>query len=560
MVNNATCIGKVEMNKSFQKIEISKIETSKEIEKIYDYSNRESEIKTLENSIIEFGQLQPITVVYINGKYLITDGVLRFKAIKNLNLDYIEVIIIQYIETDQTDFTDFIIHNQIKKVKTSKEKLNEIIYTLRIEEIKTNPNRDKNSRVKFLTSYLGKGWSRCNVLSLEKILKWEIDHDKLYFLSENILEDKYSVLRANKYIEFLQREDYNFGKEEESKILKHYLNGDYNETEVNRLIISYNSKKNDTPTSFDFTDYSSEKYLIIQGDVLKNPIPKNIFIDLVFTSIPYYRQVIYGKSKDEIGWEKTPEEFVSKIVDVFSLNNKQFNHSTVFAININETFKDGECLAIIPMLILEFKKRGFIYIQPTGWQKKDNKPAPNNIKRFSSSSESILLFAKSKDYYFNPIKIVNDKKKCEVKTGCKEQGKTTESFHISNQYDSIRDFISEQDMEDIIFLNQSNKRAQKGLNNEFFGSFPTMLPARYILSLCPENGTVWDPFGGMGNTGKMALTLGRSVVINELYEKNVDTLKKVLKMGETEFDKNSLDSLQEDLGLTSEYELLSNVA
>ena len=54
MVNNVKCIGKEEMNKSFQKIEISKIETSKEIEKIYDYSNRESEIKTLENSIKEF--------------------------------------------------------------------------------------------------------------------------------------------------------------------------------------------------------------------------------------------------------------------------------------------------------------------------------------------------------------------------------------------------------------------------------------------------------------------------------------------------------------------------
>jgi ParB/RepB/Spo0J family partition protein len=149
METNATFIGKLEMNKSFQKIEISRIETSKEIEKIYDYINRESEIKTLENSIKEFGQLQPITVVYKNGKYLITDGVLRFNAIKNLNLDYIEVIIIQYIETEQTDFTDFIIHNQIKKVKSSKEKLNEVIYTLRIGEIKTNPNRDKDSRVKF---------------------------------------------------------------------------------------------------------------------------------------------------------------------------------------------------------------------------------------------------------------------------------------------------------------------------------------------------------------------------------------------------------------------------
>lgn len=560
MVNNVKCIGKEEMNKSFQKIEISKIETSKEIEKIYDYSNRESEIKTLENSIKEFGQLQPITVVYKNGKYLITDGVLRFKAIKNLNLDYIEVIIIQYIETDQTDFTDFIIHNQIKKVKTSKEKLNEVIYTLRIEEIKTNPNRDKNSRVKFLTSYLGKGWSRCNVLSLEKILKWEIAHDKLYFLSESIIVGKLSVLRANNYIEFIERDDYNFKKEEESKILERYKEGHYNESVVNKLIISYNTKKSEKPTSFDFTKYRSENYSIIQGDVLKNRIPKDKFIDLVFTSVPYYRQVKYGDSKDEIGWEKTPEEYVSKIGDVITMNDEQFKNSTVFAININETFKDGECLAIIPMLILELKKRGFIYIQPTGWQKKDNKPAPTNIKRFSSSSESILLFAKSKDYYFNPIKIVNDKKKCEVKTGCKEQGKTSESYHISNQYDSIRDFISEQDMEDIIFLNQSNKRAQKGLNNEFFGSFPTMLPARYVLSLCPENGTVWDPFGGMGNTGKMALLLGRSVVINELYEKNVETLQKVLKMGETEFDQNSLDSLQEDLGLTSEYELFSNVA
>ena len=543
-----------EVKKTFQKVEISKIEISKEIEKIYEYQNRKFEIKTLKNSIKEFGQLQPISVIYRNGKYLIIDGVLRYIAFKNLKLNFIEVIVSETPEMSDDDFTDFVIQNQIKKVKSSKEKVNEVIHTLRIGFEKSNPNRDKEARVQFLADSLGKGWSRSNILTLEKILKWELKNNSLYHISNVVLAGSLSVSKAYFYIKSLERDDYDFEKERESKILKRFFDGLYNEQKVDKLIVDYNTKKNTLPTTIDPSEYSKNNYKVVQGDVLKNPLPKDVFIDLSFTSIPYYGQIKYGDSESEIGWEKTPEEFVSKIVDVYSKNYNQFKDTSVIGINLNETYKDGVCLGIVPLLILEMTKRGFIYIQTTNWFKNDNKPQPKNFKRFGSSFEYILLFGKTKKYYFNPIKIVDENKKCEVRSGCKEQGGKEKSYHISNQYRTVRDFVSQNQMEDVIRLNQSSVRTQNEIDSPFFGSFPNLLPSLFILTLCPENGTVWDPFTGTGTVGRQSLLLGRSFIGHELYEKNIETLLTVLKKGESEFDSKQLNVINLTLGLTESFE------
>ena len=74
------------------------------------------------------------------------------------------------------------------------------------------------------------------------------------------------------------------------------------------------------------------------------------------------------------------------------------------------------------------------------------------------------------------------------------------------------------------------------MQNDFFGSFPTLLPIPFILSFIPENGTLWDPFGGTGTTGRVALLLNRKVIISELYEKNVVKIAEILEKGYSEFN------------------------
>jgi hypothetical protein len=180
------------------------------------------------------------------------------------------------------------------------------------------------------------------------------------------------------------------------------------------------------------------------------------------------------------------------------------------------------------MIILEMKRNGYKYIQTTCWFKKDEKPQPNNIKRLKTNFEYCLIFTKTTDYYFNPIKIKNDKKKCRITKGCKEQGRTENTYHMSNFYDTLTGFMDEQEMLDVIKINQNTERGKRGFETNFFGDYPSLLPAFFTLIFTPENGICWDPYGGNGGSS-ITLQLGRRLIINELYKKNVKIIEKAVK-------------------------------
>ncbi len=59
-----------------------------------------------------------------------------------------------------------------------------------------------------------------------------------------------------------------------------------------------------------------------------------------------------------------------------------------------------------------------------------------------------------------------------------------------------------------------------------FSTFPEELVKRCILSGCPENGIVLDPFAGSGTTGKVAQELGRDAILIELVSEYINIIKK----------------------------------
>ena len=582
------------------KLKISEVIIPQEMSSLYDYACRENEIDTLKTSIEEFGQLEPITVVKVGDQYIIINGVLRLMAFNQFHLIKNEIdAMILNIDTASEDFNlmDLIIHTQIQKVKTAKEKIREFISILRLESGDDNPLRDRNQRYDFLTSSLGKGWSRSNVILMSNVILWTNQHGDKLNLVEQVFEGKILISQAAFAVETLAREDYGYSQEKELKALKFYLEGkiksndiifaleilnrpDYgyeaeknlkvlssyfngiiSQIEVNKHILDYHIKMNLPFTNLSFSKYQSDRYQIIKGDVLQNPLPKELLIDLCLTSVPYWKQVKYGNSEFEIGREKTPEKYVENITNIFDNNKNQIKDHGVIVVNINESFKDGQCVGVVPMFILEMKKRGFAYIQTCIWDKnKTGKPSGGkNVKRLGNQFEYILIFAKSKDFYFNPIRLKNDKKTCKVTKNCKEQSNNI-GTHVSNRYDTVYDVISENSTSDILVLNQTSARSQSEFGMDFFGSFPTLFPVPFILIFSPENGVVWDPCGGSGTVGRQSLFLGRSTVISELYEKNVRNISELLEEGIKSFNKEDLDVLKNRIGFSSseiEYELVA---
>ncbi len=384
-------------------------------------------------------------------------------------------------------------------------------------------------------------------------------------LSARLLENEISFDRAKKCLDILAdpKNNYDLQKENEAKILEGYISKNYDLKKAESMMRQYNTKVDRGTSEITvLNDISSDRYLILPGNSLDTQFPEGTLINGIFTSIPYFNLIEYGKdniskgSKDigaelEIGREKKREDFVGNIVDVMKIGADHMTEDGVIIINLHDTYKGSICVGVVALLILEMQKSGFFFIDQIIWQKSNPKPQSNETSRFTNSYESILIFSKSPDYYYDQLRIFDPEKSATVKSGCSEQGNKglgkKKSYHISNPYKTMRNFLCDNDIEQILKLNISKERSQQdGLQNGFFGSFPTLLPIPFILSFFPENGTVWDPFGGTGTTGRAALMLNRKVIISELYEKNVAKISEILEKGISEYDENEYSSLRKD--------------
>lgn len=67
--------------------------------------------------------------------------------------------------------------------------------------------------------------------------------------------------------------------------------------------------------------------------------------------------------------------------------------SGVIMININDSFQDGVCVGVVPLLIVEMQKAGFFYLGKTVWVKKTT-----NLKETISRGLPMDM----KIYWFSP--------------------------------------------------------------------------------------------------------------------------------------------------------------
>lgn len=548
---------KISNSNVFQRININDVVVSEVTRAIYDYSNREDEITALVESIGSIGQQQPITVIKKDEKYLVLDGVLRLEALVRLNLDSVIVIVIEFEETDEFSLSDLIIHHQIRKQKTNREKLNEIKTILRIDSENTNPLRDKEKRVKLVSSLLGeKGWGRNNVFSLENILRWEKKSKVDINLSDKVISNEISINKAVETIRLYENPLFDREKEKESKVVEGFLQGNYKAEKAVKLMEVYIKKKSEDPTIIKLYPKEKRNYIIIHGDIEDTQLPDDLVIDTIFTSPPYYRLVKYGDDPNELGWEKTPEEYVYRLSNKLMKGFEKLSDTGSMFVNLGETYDNGECLGVTDLLIIELKRRGVRFVDRLIWKKDTNKPYPNQVKRLNPGYETILHFSKTKDYHFERFRIKSDKT-LKVSRGCKEKGSEQVRYHIPNNYDQFRNLLSENDVTNVLNVQINRNRTKHIIGEEVHpATFSDNLPVIPLLISTPKDrqSVVMDPFMGTGSCGVTALQLGFKFVGVELYEKNIRTAERILDEGQESFDEESLTSLLDDLRSTGDSE------
>ena len=263
----------------------------------------------------------------------------------------------------------------------------------------------------------------------------------------------------------------------------------------------------------------------------------------------------YGDDPNELGWEKTPEEYVQRLSNILMKCYEKLKVTGSMFVNLGETYEDGQCLGVTDMLVLELKRRGVRFVDRIIWNKGScTKPNRNNIKRLNNGYETILYFSKTKDYHFETFKIKGNKT-LRVSRGCKEKGGYKVNYHIPNNYNQFRSVLSENEVSDIIKV-QINKNRTKHIKGETEhpATFSNNLPVIPLLISTPKNpnSVVFDPFMGTASCGVTALILGFKFVGVELYEKNIKTAERILSEGQEAFDEEYLKSFLNDYGLLND--------
>lgn len=291
------------------------------------------------------------------------------------------------------------------------------------------------------------------------------------------------------------------------------------------------------------------EHKIIIGDSLK--ILKDIksdSIDCSITSPPYYNLRKYTDGNpNEIGTEKTPQEYIKHIVQITTEIMRVLKPQGVLLLNLGDSFSTHKSGAdqeknitnnkeriktlvvrnklpswrnkqrlLLPFRIaIQLQDKGYIIRNDIVWAKKITKipektsigtNAPMPLKdRFGTAHESIFLITKSEKYYFNMKEaLINGKKWADDKRkNLRKKPLTWNVGGIKNKGKAIPTDV-------IMFKSDHKKKANH------YATYPTSLVEYFIKIICPKNGWVIDPFLGSGTTSIIAEKTGRNSIGIEL--------------------------------------------
>jgi site-specific DNA-methyltransferase (adenine-specific) len=284
---------------------------------------------------------------------------------------------------------------------------------------------------------------------------------------------------------------------------------------------------------------------IITGDCLSIlPTLPNHSMNCCVTSPPYFGLRDYGHD-GQIGLEPTPDEYVSKMVQVFREVHRVLRDDGTLWLNLGDSYNspgpsnhgkskevhrgtgvDAWTQGIATKRVKGLKPKDLMGIpwrvafalQADGWWLRQDiiwhkpNPMPESVTdRCTKAHEYIFLLSKSDRYYFDCESIKEESKSSSegIRFGGSKYGDNndpkhaTKSGNVSKEYD------------------KANKRSvwtvcTKPFRGAHFATFPPDLIYPCIMAGCPANGVVLDPFNGSGTTGMVALQNGRRYVGIEL--------------------------------------------
>ena len=334
-------------------------------------------------------------------------------------------------------------------------------------------------------------------------------------------------------------------------------------------------------------DRSKEAFLkenenrIICGDALETL--KNFpdeSINCSITSPPYYGLRDYHK-KEQIGREKTVEEYLDRLINVFREVRRVLKKDGTCFIVIGDSYagtsskkeqrdpkypkgrngqnpsitqkvlgyKSKDLMGIPWRLAFALREDGWYLRSDIIWHKENAMPEACK-DRPTRSYEHIFLLSKSPRYYYDydslaePMKEVSKKryvrgrskenKYLNENSGAKIQKINEARGYGQYKGDNIPQFRNKRD---IWTINTTSFRGNH------YAAFPPKLAEICMIAGCPKDGIILDPFIGSGTVGFVALMQDRNYIGIELNEEYVNLARKRIKTEVKKLGKEKEDTV-----------------
>ncbi len=286
------------------------------------------------------------------------------------------------------------------------------------------------------------------------------------------------------------------------------------------------------------------EWRVIHGDVLESLRTMEAgSVQTCVTSPPYWGLRDYGHP-GQIGLEKSPAEYVAKMVEVFGEVRRVLKDDGTLWLNLGDSYGHGTSAARrqstnpgvgancpeaqnsvdrnghkakdlvgIPWRVaLALQSDGWYLRQDIIWHKPN--PMPESVTdRCTKAHEYIFLLAKSERYYFDAEAIkeaavsAGETRGGGIKYSDRSQDNGIGGAHNPYKYGETPDARNRRSVWTV---------SPAQFSEAHFATFPPKLIEPCILAGAPEGGTVLDPFNGSGTTGLVCIKHQRRYVGIEL--------------------------------------------
>lgn len=480
-------------------LKIKELKINETHSKIYQIND----VDGLAENIKEHGVLERIVV---DKNYEIISGVRRYQALKKLGINEVDV---EIREVNENDKIPSLIYFNMHRIKTTREILNEAKYLKEIwgqkrgrksnqDPANTDKNIKKTDTRKKISKTLGISTGYISMLEY-------IDREKPELFDDI---DKNTITVSQAYNALKKAKN-------EKKVIQF--------TNVPPTVIKKSDYTIYNKSSDNLSDLANES------------------IQTIFTSPPYWNKRKYSTSTDELGAEKTVDEYVERMATHLHQCYRVLKKNGSFFLNLGDTYYN-KCLLSIPHRVaMKLVEKGWILRNTIIWKKTNHLPSPNK-DNLTQSYEFIFHFVKSQNYLYNQILVPKKKTNKAVTMISRKYKNDLSNISSSIVINGLKNGKNIEDFwtNDVVTIATANQTTVKkyGCTNHP-APFPPAIVLLPIFQTSNPGDTVLDIFSGTGTVGEVALTHGRKYIGYELNTNFNDMQTSRLDDAISSFNKNA---------------------